>query len=106
MAEAAIRDANLRCSVEEVSPPSPSTNKAAPSLRDELQIRCAAADDRSRLLVIAPRTEPSVSAPLGWVLSEATRKDLDDAMEVELNSGEIRLEDLMRQLSALPAAQP
>lgn len=47
-----------------------------------------------------------MSAPLGWVLSEATRKDLDDAMEVELNSGEIRLEDLMRQLSALPAAQP
>jgi hypothetical protein len=47
---------------------------------------CAAATSAAektipdRVIFVSPRTEPAVSAPLGWVLSAATRNTLDAAL--------------------------
>jgi hypothetical protein len=35
-------------------------------------------------IVVTPRKSPSVAAPLGWVLSEVTRTDLDKQLEKEM----------------------
>ena len=41
--------------------------------------RCVAAE--SKVVSIAPTQRPTVAAPLGWVLSEITRTDLDENIE-------------------------
>jgi hypothetical protein len=47
---------------------------------------CAAATSAAektipdQFILVSPRTEPAVSAPLGWVLSAATRNTLDAAL--------------------------
>jgi hypothetical protein len=39
--------------------------------------------------VLAPERRPSVAAPLGWVLSEATTKDLDNQLSLRRNDPEV-----------------
>jgi hypothetical protein len=43
----------------------------------------AAATIPNQLILVVPRTEPRVAAPLGWVLSQASRNALDTALRHE-----------------------
>jgi hypothetical protein len=43
----------------------------------------AAATVPNQLILVVPRTEPRVAAPLGWVLSQASRNALDTALKHE-----------------------
>jgi hypothetical protein len=53
------------------------------------------------LVVISPSREPSVAAPLGWVLSETSRFDLQRQLGKRLDATNTR--QLLRQLGKAPA---
>jgi hypothetical protein len=44
-------------------------------VREELRVRVP-----SSVIVVAPDTQPAVTAPLGWVLSRTSRQGLDDTL--------------------------
>lgn len=53
------------------------------TLRCTLAQKAAAARVPRHLILIAPRTYPRVAAPLGWVLSQASRNALTRALQME-----------------------
>jgi hypothetical protein len=50
------------------------------------------------VVLLAPRRHPSVAAPLGWVLSDATLTDLDKQLQAQLSPGGLDTNPLLRRL--------
>jgi hypothetical protein len=50
------------------------------------------------VVLVAPRRRPSIAAPLGWVLSEATLNDLDRQLDAQLSDEGIKSNPLLGKL--------
>jgi hypothetical protein len=70
-----------------------------------LEQRAAFVVDSGHLIVIAPKVEPTIAAPLGWVLSATSREELraqlDSQVPEAADPKDQRLKELLRQLSRL-----
>jgi hypothetical protein len=78
MAVVAIGSDRTHCTVRGGGEVPDSTSVPDTTFRDAARRGC--------VVVIAPTQKPSVEAPLGWVLSETSRADLDSQL-VSLSSG-------------------
>ncbi|MDQ3982268.1 MAG: hypothetical protein M3271_06255, partial [Actinomycetota bacterium] len=58
--------------------------------------------ETARFARIAPAVHPGVEAPLGWVLSSASRADLDDQLERQIAQPDAALAALLELLGVTP----
>jgi hypothetical protein len=65
-----------------------------------IRMKAACFIARSRVVDISPSIGPSISAPLGWVLSSFSRADLDENLATAMSTGDVR--QLMAAMSYTP----